>query len=139
MQFQRDHDPHTYNIRAYAPGEISITVPVANQGGNDGPREMETILGSCVIAPQQILPDWPPQGVEELAEEHLTDLLQLDPELVILGTGEQLQFPSARLGAALIAQQIGLEVMDTAAACRTYNILVAEGRKVVAALMNPPA
>jgi uncharacterized protein len=101
--------------------------------------EMETIQGSCVITPRQVMADWPPQGIEDLAAEHLAALAELDPEVVILGTGEILQFPAPRVGAVLVERQIGLEIMDTAAACRTYNILVAEGRMVVAALMNPPA
>jgi uncharacterized protein len=138
MQFQRDHDPHTYNIRAYAPGKISITAPLSSHE-DGGPMEVETIQGSCIITPRQVMADWPPQGIEDLAAEHLAALVELDPEVIILGTGETLQFPAPRLGAALVERQIGLEIMDTAAACRTYNILVAEGRMVVAALMNPPA
>lgn len=138
MQFQRDHDPSVYNIRAYAPGEITITLPLAGETGAAGPVKLECIQGSFIISPHRLLPDWAPRVVSDLTQQHLAEALALEPELVILGTGSRLQFPAPQVGAALIAQQIGLEVMDTAAACRTYNILVAEGRQVVAALMNPP-
>lgn len=134
MQFQRDHDPAVYNIRAYAPGEITITLPRATSG----PVELEAIQGSFVISPQRVLPEWAVRAVDEVTDELLAQLLEWEPELVILGTGERLQFPSPQVSQSLIARQIGLEVMDTAAACRTYNILVAEGRRVVAALINPP-
>jgi len=59
----------------------------------------------------------------------------LQPDIVVLGTGASLRFPHPRLTRALLEQRIGLEVMDTAAACRTFNILAAEGRRVAAALM----
>ena len=72
-------------------------------------------------------------GVEDFA------LLELEPELVIFGSGASLRFPAASLWRSLIARHIGFETMDTAAACRTYNVLAAEGRTVVAALLIEPA
>jgi uncharacterized protein len=63
----------------------------------------------------------------------------LKPEVVIYGSGPRLVFPSAALTRVLFERRIGLETMDTAAACRTYNVLASEGRSVVAALILPPA
>ena len=70
--------------------------------------------------------------------EHLAMILPLQPELVILGSGSRLRFPHPSLLQALMAARIGVETMDTVAACRTYNVLAAEGRRVVAALLVHP-
>lgn len=78
---------------------------------------------------------WGVASFEALAASDFERLAQLEPELVILGTGPRLRFPSPALTRALIERRIGLETMDTAAACRTYNVLLAEGRSVVAALL----
>jgi uncharacterized protein len=81
---------------------------------------------------------WPVERAAELQAAHFEQLLPMQPELVIFGSGERQQFISPALYRALIERRIGIETMDTAAACRTYNVLVNEGRKVVAALlMNP--
>jgi uncharacterized protein len=79
--------------------------------------------------------DWPVPSPEALEPAHLEALIELRPELVILGTGRQLRFPPAALLRPLIERRIGFECMDTAAACRTYNVLVTERRSVVAALI----
>jgi uncharacterized protein len=75
--------------------------------------------------------------VEGLDRDALVPALAMSPEILILGTGERLQFPASALYAELAGRGIGLEVMDTAAACRTYNVLVNEDRPVVAALILP--
>jgi uncharacterized protein len=108
-------------IRSYAPGRIVTS--------------HETLLASAVIAPAAVIPDWPPRSAAELAMAHLDALLALEPEVVLLGTGARLSFPDRALLAALMARGIGVEVMDTAAACRTYNVLAGEGRRVVAGLI----
>jgi uncharacterized protein len=72
---------------------------------------------------------------ESLQESHFTHLASLDSEIVLLGTGPKLRFPHPALTRPLIEARIGLEVMDTGAACRTYNILAGEGRMVVAAIL----
>lgn len=79
--------------------------------------------------------DWPPQVFEDITLEHLEPALALEPEILIIGTGPSLQFPEARIMAEIQQHGIGLEVLDTAAACRTYNVLVSENRNVVAALL----
>lgn len=90
---------------------------------------------SLIILPDRIIEDWPAQTFEQLAVEHFEQLLSLQPEIVLLGTGATLRFPHPSLIKILIAAKIGVEVMDTNAACRTYNILTAEGRRVAAALL----
>ncbi len=78
---------------------------------------------------------WPPEAFEALAESHFAALAMLQPELVIFGSGSRIRFPKPALLRALIERRIGIETMDTGAACRTYNVLLAEGRSVVAALL----
>jgi uncharacterized protein len=80
---------------------------------------------------------WPPATATDLAAGHFEQILALQPELVIYGSGARLVFPPAALARVLFERRVGLETMDTAAACRTYNVLAAEGRTVVAALILP--
>lgn len=108
-------------IRAYGPGRVTI-----NQ---------ENYGSSLVVTPGQIIADWRPRLFSDLTEADFEMLARLNPEVVLLGTGARLQFPAPCLTRALVAANIGLEVMDTGAACRTYNVLTGEGRRVVAALL----
>ena len=78
---------------------------------------------------------WPVLSSAALSVEHLEPLLALAPEVVILGSGPRLRFPSPAVLRVLFERRIGVETMDTGAACRTYNVLASEGRPVVAALM----
>lgn len=78
---------------------------------------------------------WTPSAMDALLPEHFDALVALGPQLVIFGSGARLRFPPPRLLAGLMRARIGLETMDTPAACRTYNVLLAEGRAVVAALL----
>jgi len=82
---------------------------------------------------------WPVDRFEALMPAHFADLLTLAPELVIFGSGARIHFLRPALLKSLIERRIGVETMDTAAACRTYNVLLAEGRSVVAALLFEPA
>ena len=79
--------------------------------------------------------DWGALSAETLTDEHLRSLLAQRPELVIYGSGARLRFLPAPVFRPLIDAGVGMETMDTAAACRTYNILASEGRRVVAALL----
>jgi len=85
---------------------------------------------SLIVTPEQVLP-WNVVAFENLTAEHFEKLKELNAEIILLGTGARQRFPHPSLAASLA----GLEVMDVKAACRTYNILVAEGRKVAAALL----
>jgi uncharacterized protein len=89
---------------------------------------------SLIVLPERLVP-WPVRAFEDLAAEHFAQIAALAPEIVLLGTGSRLRFPHPRLAAALARARIGLEVMDVQAACRTYNILMAEERAVAAALV----
>lgn len=83
---------------------------------------------------------WDARRVEELTQAHFDALLDYEPEVVIFGSGPKLRFVSPALYRNLIARRIGIETMDSGAACRTYTVLANEGRKVVAAiLLDPPA
>ena len=79
--------------------------------------------------------DWEPASFVDLQAAHFERLLALEPELVVFGSGSLLRFAPAAMLRALIERRIGVESMDTAAACRTYNVLVSERRSVVAALL----
>jgi uncharacterized protein len=90
---------------------------------------------NIVVTPERVIPGWTAGGFDALSEADFAALLELEPEVVLLGTGASFRFPHPRLTRALTDAGIGVEVMDTAAACRTFNILAAEGRKVVAAVL----
>ena len=108
-------------IRGYGPGQITINQDVYSS--------------SIIVLPQRVIEDCLPQQHNELTAAHFETIAGLGPELVILGTGRRLHFPRAELTISLMRVSIGLEVMDTSAACRTYNILMGEGRRVAAALL----
>jgi uncharacterized protein len=108
-------------VRSYAPTEIHV--------GESALRR------SCLISATQLIADWRPQSIEDLSLADLEPILALEPEIVVVGAGTRQRFPSNEWMAALLMRGIGCEVMDTGAACRTYNVLVSEDRKVVAALM----
>ena len=90
---------------------------------------------NLVLTAEAVTTGFAPAGFEGLAESDFATLAGARPDVVLLGTGGTLRFPHPRLTRALTDAQVGLEVMDTAAACRTYNILAAEGRRVAAALL----
>ena len=90
---------------------------------------------SIITMPDNIIEDWHALTVEQLTEEHFELLIPYEPEIILLGTGTTLRFPSPLVTKNLLKLKIGVEVMDTNAACRTYNILMAEGRNVAAALL----
>jgi len=90
---------------------------------------------NLIVMPDRIIENWDAGGFEDLTPEHFNFLLSLQPEMVLFGTGATMRFPHPKLTRALIESGIGVEVMDTAAACRTYNILMGEERRVAAALL----
>jgi uncharacterized protein len=90
---------------------------------------------NVVLASEAIATGWAPSGFEGLAEEDFAQLLAQKPEVVLFGTGPMIRFPHPHLTRPLTDARVGVEIMDTPAACRTFNILAAEGRGVVAALL----
>jgi uncharacterized protein len=95
-------------------------------------RRIET---SVIVLPDRIVEDWGATGFDALDTAHMARLAGLDSEIVLLGTGPLLRFPRPELMRPLVQAGRGLEVMDVRAACRTYNILASEARKVAAALL----
>jgi len=108
------------HIRSYQPGCIET--------------DEATYASSIIITGKQVIP-WRPATLNELTEADLFQLLEFNPKIVLLGTGKILEFPPVALWRSLIEKNIGYEVMDTAAACRTYNVLMTENRAVVAGLI----
>lgn len=107
-------------IRAYEPGKITVNQQVYTR--------------SLVVTPVQI-DDWAPETFAALNCAHFEAIAALGAEVVIIGTGARQRFPDAEVLAPLVRAGIGYEIMDTGAACRTYNILVNDGRRVAAALL----
>jgi uncharacterized protein len=116
------------SILAYGAGWVGL--------GNNGVAEK--IDYSVVIGSRGEKLPWNCQHFEQLTAEHFALLAGMKPELVIFGSGKRLRFPPPAFLRGLMEQRIGLETMDTLAACRTYNILAGEGRHVVAALLIEP-
>jgi len=92
--------------------------------------------GHVLLMPDAPAGSWQTSSFEALRPEDFDALLELHPEIVLLGTGRSQRFPHPRLTASLARAGVGLEVMDTAAACRTYNILMSEGRRVLACFLQ---
>jgi uncharacterized protein len=124
VKFQPDHLAGTNAITRHEPGALWV--------GNQ--RFDRSLLVPWI---GEVKP-WAPAAADELTPEHFDELLAMKPELVIFGSGPRLRFVSPALLRSLIDRRIGVETMDTAAACRTYNVLVAEGRSAVAALLLAP-
>ena len=95
----------------------------------------EKHVKNLILLPDSLIPAWSEATPLTLAEADMQKLLELGTEIVLLGTGKRLRFPPGALLRPFAPAGIGLEVMDTQAACRTYNILAAEGRKVAAAIL----
>lgn len=109
------------SISGYGPGWIGVNG--------------EKITSSVIIGSKGQRLEWPCAQYGEITPEHFAQLATLEAELVIFGSGSRIRFPQAAWLQPLMARRIGVETMDTPAACRTYNILAGEGRNVVAALL----
>jgi uncharacterized protein len=113
------------SILGYGPGWVGL--------GSNGVAEK--IEHSIVIGSRGEKFEWKCARFEDLTEAHFALLAETQPELVIFGSGARLRFPPPAFMRALMQKRIGIETMDTLAACRTYNILAGEGRQVIAALL----
>jgi uncharacterized protein len=121
MQFTQIAEDGRNMITGYAPDHVVV----------NGVR----YSGSLILRPDALLPSWPVPNIGMLTLEALAWIRERPPEILLLGTGERQSFPAKALWRALRAEPWGLEIMDTAAACRTYNLIMAEGRAVAAALI----
>ena len=122
MKLHADAPTSLNTVTGYGPGFIEV---------NKSPHR-----GHLLLMPDAAAQPWQAAGFEALRPEDFDALLALRPEVVLLGTGRRQRFPHPRLTGALARAGVGLEVMDTAAACRTYNILMSEGRRVLAVFLQ---
>lgn len=122
MELTRDvpNDATVRIIRAYTTGSITTN--------------FEVVTRAVVLAPDGIA-EWAPAAAAAITAADIEQLVAHAPEVILIGTGAKLVFPPQASLAPARAKRIGIEVMDTAAACRTYNLLVTDGRKVVAGLL----
>ncbi|MBI2768507.1 MAG: Mth938-like domain-containing protein [Burkholderiales bacterium] len=125
MKLQPDQSD-VQSISRYGPGWVGVNG--------------EKITASVILGSKGQRVDWPAARFEDLGPAHFEQLAGVDAEVVIFGSGTRIRFPQAAWLKPLMARRIGIETMDTAAACRTYNILAQEGRNVaVALLLEQPA
>jgi uncharacterized protein len=111
------------HITAYGPGHVVVA----------GIRHERNV----VVTAERVITGWGPAHCSELSGAHMQALAELTPEIVLLGTGSQLRFPARDIMESLPRLGIGVEFMDTGAACRAYNFLAGEDRRVLAALIIP--
>ena len=121
MKFAEDNQKEGYVITAYDSTNIVINGKSFTQ--------------SLIIAGEQMNDSWGVDSISTLTNEHVDTILSFKPELILIGTGRSLTFPAVDAYAPIISAGIGVDFMDTGAACRTYNILMGEGRGVVAGLI----
>jgi uncharacterized protein len=121
MRFTQDLTSNVNVIRSYGQGELRI---------ND-----EVFTNTVIVAASSLRAEPALASIADLTAEHAGHILEFEPELVLLGTGQRQVFPEAAFGAQFLRSGIGLEVMNTGAACRTFNVLVSEHRRVVALLI----
>jgi uncharacterized protein len=121
MRFTQDSNPTLNLIRGYGDGELRINA--------------DTFRSAMIVAPLSLCAAADLLAVADLALEHTARILAFAPEVVLLGTGRRQIFPPAFFGAEFLKAGIGFEVMDTGAACRTFNVLAGERRQVVGLLL----
>jgi uncharacterized protein len=121
LKFELESNDSKYRIQSYRPNLAIIINRLAYSH-------------SILISPQH-LSKWSPTTFEEIAVESLEEMLKLKTPVVLIGTGEKLRFPKQSLFIPLMKAGIGFEIMDTSAACRTFEVLASEGRQVAAALI----
>lgn len=121
MKLTDDRSLGAVLVRSYSPGELRVGE--------------EVLRRSCVLRADQLVRDWRPQTIDDLTPADLDVVLALEPQIVVLGVGERQRFVATDILATMLTRGVGCEVMATGAACRTYNVLVSEDRRVVAALL----
>lgn len=121
MKMTQDKGNARYVINAHAPGQVTINHSI--------------YTSSLVVSPERLVPEWRPRSIDELASGDIDVILDEAPEIVLLGTGSMQRFPTSDILMRFGEAGVGCEVMDNAAACRTYTVLMAERRRVIAALL----
>lgn len=112
-----------YSIQGYDQGQVTINETRYHD--------------SLILSPDQLISPWPVNSIDDLDSNHLDEVIKLKPDVVLLGTGQYQHFPDPSIFGLFAELQLGLEVMNNGALCRTFNILVAEDRNVVAAIIQP--
>jgi uncharacterized protein len=123
MPLAEDRITSRYSISAYTSTDITVNEKQYQQ--------------SLILSPEVLISPSPINSIDDLNENTLQSVLDLNPDVVLLGTGEKQIFPEPQIFGLLGEKGIGLEVMNTGALCRTFNILVAEDRDVVAVIIQP--
>lgn len=121
MQLNLEHPEHEFVLRAADDASARVNE-----------RQLHA---SFVLSPNRLVDDWPVRDVKAMTPQDLEQMLALDPEVILLGSGAAQKFPPAAVMAACLSRGVGLETMTNAAAARTFNILAGEGRRVVAAFV----
>jgi len=121
MQITQVTGENQYMVTSYAPDHVAV----------NGVR----YSASLILRPEALLPSWAVADAAQLRVEDLEWVRERPPEILLLGTGSRQVFPARAVWRELRMEPWGIEIMDTAAACRTYNLIVAEGRTVAAALI----
>lgn len=121
MHFAREDCQHELLVRSFENGQIRVGESLFER--------------SLILSNRGLIDNWRPQQFDELQKDDFNTVAELETEIVLIGTGQSLRFPAPGLTAQLLMAGTGVEVMDTAAACRTFNILLSEGRSVAAALL----
>ena len=124
MKLQSDPHSGANTITGYGDGYVEI---------NQTPYKHSVLLSS-----DGATSEWSAKSFDDLEVSHFSQMVNLKPELILIGTGSRQQFPKPELLKSLISAKIGFEIMNSQAACRTYNILVGEGRRVLLALIVEP-
>ena len=120
MKFAEDHNEARFKITGYEAGGVGINGKIFNQ--------------SLILSPMEFIQEWEPKEYSALKESHLEQIYSLKPDVILLGTGMTQIFPKNEIMRKLVKENIGFEVMTTQAVCRTFNILMSEGRNVVAGI-----
>ena len=107
-------------------------------GGDYALVNEQRLEASFLLAPNELVSDWRPATLADLQPQDMDAVLAMQPALVLLGSGASVRFPAPAVMATCLTRGIGIEVMDNAAAARTFNVLATEGRRVVAAFLIQP-
>jgi len=141
MQINPDLNTSAYSIKSYEPGQVTVFEPISKEEAKIAydtgiPPVATTVIltQSAIISANTLIENWGPKTPQSLTQGDFQTILKLRPEVVILGTGKNIHFPDGRDMLVLQKEGIGVEVMGTAAACRTYNFLMSDGRDVACAL-----
>ncbi len=140
MQINADLNASAYSIKSYEVGEVTIFEPIskaaaktAYETGIPPTAKSIKLTQSAIISANTLIKNWGPTDPKTLTIDDFQKILDLRPEVVLLGTGKNIHFPNSRDMLLLQQEGIGVEVMGTAAACRTYNFLMSDGRDVACA------